>query len=177
MKLPSTYWQISNLWNVIGKEHLQKIVFEVDYCKNSLPFADQRDKYLYLIWSYYWLERRNSFMIIKKSLYGSSILTDIRIIVLRLLIRNIPIVICNEVFYFSRWKKVLRWRYICRSIEVATQKIVDVIYSMCGPVLTKFIFGCLAFYSLQHVKIFICRLKDIPYNSKHFLFNEIYLIR
>ena len=90
---------------LLGKNICKKIVFEVDYCKNSLPFADQRDKYLYVIWLYCWLEWRNSFMIIKKSLYGSSILTDIRIIVLRLLIRNITIVICNEVFYFSRWKK------------------------------------------------------------------------
>ena len=64
-----------------------------------------------------------------------------------------------------------------RSIAFAKQNIVVVIYSMVWSSPDQIYFSCLAFHSLQHVKIFICRLKDIPYHSKHFLFNEIYLIR
>ena len=80
-------------------------------------------------------------------------------------------------FLVFKVKKVSNEDIDYRRIAFATQNIVVVIYSMVWSSPDQIYFSCLAFHSLQHVKIFICRLKDIPYNYKHFLFNEIYLIR
>ena len=110
----------------------------------------------------------------KKSFYDNQAVSLFNHIVSRLLMRNISSRMKILVF---KVKRVLNEDIDYRSIAFATQNIVVVIYSMVWSSPDQIYFSCLAFHSLQHVKIFICRLKDIPYYSKHFLFNEIYLIR